>query len=42
VRTTIESGVSAPGGKLWHMHDYLRLASHHFNKRRRDRREQVA
>jgi predicted metal-dependent phosphoesterase TrpH len=42
VRTTIESGVSAPGGKLWHMHDYLRLVSHHFNKRRRDRRERVA
>src|SRR5947199_5756609 len=42
VRATIESGVSAPGGKLWRMHDYLRLASHRINKRRRDRRERVA
>src|SRR6266550_615066 len=38
-RATIESGVSAPGGKLWRMHDYLRLASHRINKRRKDRRE---
>src|SRR6266567_8677786 len=42
VRMTIESGVSAPGGKLWRMHDYLRLASHRINKRRKDRRERVA
>src|SRR6266516_4196679 len=42
VRATIESGVSAPGGKLWHMHDFLQLAHYHFNKRRRDRRERVA
>ena len=42
VRATIESGASAPGGKLWQMHDYLRLASHRINKRRRDRREWVA
>ena len=42
VRTTIESGASAPGGKLWQMHDYLRLASHRINKRRRDRHEWVA
>jgi len=42
VRTTIESGVCAPGGKLWRMYDYLRLASHHFQKRRRERRVRVA
>jgi predicted metal-dependent phosphoesterase TrpH len=42
VRTTIESGVSAPDGKLWRMHDFLHLAHHRFNKRRRDRRERVA
>ncbi len=42
VRATIESGVCAPGGKLWRMHDYLRLAGHHINKRRRDRRQRVA
>src|SRR6266567_4596802 len=42
VRAAIESGVCAPGGKLWRMHDYLRLASHRMNKRRKDRRERVA
>jgi predicted metal-dependent phosphoesterase TrpH len=42
VRMTIESGVCVPGGKLWRMHDYLRLVSHHIQKRRRDRRERVA
>jgi predicted metal-dependent phosphoesterase TrpH len=42
VRTTIEAGLCAPGGKLWRMYDYLRLAGYHINKRRRDRRQQVA
>ncbi len=43
VRATIEAGLSAPGGKLWGMHDYLRLAGHHLNKRRpRARRMRVA
>jgi predicted metal-dependent phosphoesterase TrpH len=42
VRATIESGVSAPGGKLWRMHDFLRLAHFHINKRRRVWRERVA
>jgi predicted metal-dependent phosphoesterase TrpH len=42
VRITIESGVCAPGGKLWRMHDFLQLAHYHFNKRRRDRRQRVA
>lgn len=42
VRTTIEAGLCAPGGKLWRMHDYLRWAGFHINKRRRDRRRRVA
>jgi predicted metal-dependent phosphoesterase TrpH len=42
VRATIESGMCAPGGKLWRMNEYLRLASHRINKRRRDRRQRVA
>ena len=33
VRGSIESGLSIPGGKLWRMYDYVRLASHHINKR---------
>jgi predicted metal-dependent phosphoesterase TrpH len=33
VRATIEAGLSAPGGKLWRVHDYLQLAQHHINKR---------
>ncbi|HYL45140.1 MAG TPA: PHP-associated domain-containing protein [Ktedonobacteraceae bacterium] len=32
VRRTIESGLSAPGGKLWGVNDYLRLARHHMGK----------
>jgi predicted metal-dependent phosphoesterase TrpH len=42
VRATIESGMCAPGGKLWRMNEYLRLVSHRINKRRRDRRQRVA
>jgi len=32
VRATIEAGLSAPGGKLWAVNDYLRLARHHIGK----------
>ncbi|GAC1384538.1 MAG: CehA/McbA family metallohydrolase [Ktedonobacteraceae bacterium] len=32
VRATIEAGLSAPGGKLWGVNDYLRLARHHIGK----------
>src|SRR2546421_7869512 len=32
VRTTIEVGLSAPGGKLWGVNDYLHLARHHMSK----------
>ncbi len=34
VRAAIEAGLSAPGGRLWRVNDYLRLAGHHINKRR--------
>jgi predicted metal-dependent phosphoesterase TrpH len=34
VRATIEAGLSAPGGRLWGVNDYLRLARHHIGKRR--------
>jgi predicted metal-dependent phosphoesterase TrpH len=33
VRTTIEAGMSAPGGGLWGVDDYVRLARHRVNKR---------
>ena len=39
VRVTIEAGLSAPGGKLWRVHDYVRLAHHHVSKRRKDARQ---
>lgn len=42
VRATMESGMCAPGGKLWRMNEYLRLVSHRLNRRRRDRRQRVA
>jgi predicted metal-dependent phosphoesterase TrpH len=35
VRKTIEGGLSAPGGKLWGVNDYLRLARHHIGKNAR-------
>jgi predicted metal-dependent phosphoesterase TrpH len=35
VRTTIEAGLSAPGGKLWGVNDYLRLARHHIGRNAR-------
>jgi len=34
VRTAIKAGLSAPGGKLWRMNDYLRLVGHHITRRR--------
>ena len=42
VRSAIEAGESAPGGRLWRDNDYLRLAGHHLNKRRPLRRLRVA
>jgi predicted metal-dependent phosphoesterase TrpH len=42
VRMAIEAGQSAPGGRLWGVNDYLRLAGHHINKRRPQRRVSVA
>jgi hypothetical protein len=32
VRATIEAGLSAPGGKLWGMNEYLLLAQHRIHK----------
>jgi predicted metal-dependent phosphoesterase TrpH len=32
VRAAIEQGETAPGGRLWGVHDYLRLAGHHLGK----------
>jgi len=42
VRLAIEVGLSAPGGRLWHVNDYLRLAGHHIHKRHPLRRVSVA
>jgi hypothetical protein len=42
VRTAIQSGLSTPGGKLWHVNDFLVLASYHINKRRSARRQTAA
>lgn len=42
VRTTIEARLSAPGGKLWAMHDYLHLAQHHIEKHRREHWQNIA
>lgn len=39
VRVTIEAGLSAPGGKLWRVKDYVRLAHHHVSKRRKEARQ---
>ena len=33
VRATIEAGLTAPGGKLWRVHDYVRLARYRIGKR---------
>jgi|SRR5579883_2243810 predicted metal-dependent phosphoesterase TrpH len=35
VRAAIEQGETAPGGKMWGMHDYLRLAGYHLGKQGR-------
>ncbi len=35
IRAAIEEGQTAPGGKMWGMHDYLSLASHHLGKQSR-------
>ncbi len=42
IRACIESGLTAPGGRLWTMHDYLRLAGHHINKRAPIARQHIA
>ena len=42
VRTAIQSGLSATGGKLWHVNDFLVLASYQMSKRRSARRQSVA
>jgi predicted metal-dependent phosphoesterase TrpH len=44
VRAAIEQGETAPGGRMWGMQDYLRLAGHHIGKqgRRVTRIERVA
>jgi predicted metal-dependent phosphoesterase TrpH len=33
VRECVESGLTAPGGKLWGVNDYVHLASYHLQKR---------
>jgi hypothetical protein len=35
LRASIEAGGTAPGGKLWRMNEYLALAGHRINRRRR-------
>ena len=42
VRTAIQSGLSTPGGKLWNVNDYLKLASYHIHKRRPSHRQPAA
>jgi predicted metal-dependent phosphoesterase TrpH len=43
VRATIEAGLSAPGGRLWRVQDYLQLAQFHINKHDpRNRRQRAA
>jgi predicted metal-dependent phosphoesterase TrpH len=42
VRTAIQSGLSTPGGKLWHVNDYLKLAGYHIHKRRPFHRQPAA
>jgi predicted metal-dependent phosphoesterase TrpH len=42
VRTAIQSGFSRPGGKFWHVHDFLVLAGYQINKRRSANREPAA
>jgi predicted metal-dependent phosphoesterase TrpH len=33
LRASLSAARTAPGGKLWQMHDYLRLARYHFSRR---------
>jgi predicted metal-dependent phosphoesterase TrpH len=42
VRTAIKAGLSAPGGRLWSMNDYLHLAGHYINKRRAALQQRIA
>jgi predicted metal-dependent phosphoesterase TrpH len=42
VRTAIQSGLSKPGGKLWHVNDFIVLAGHQIHKRRSARRQTAA
>jgi predicted metal-dependent phosphoesterase TrpH len=42
VRAAIQSGRSAPGGKLWHVNDFLVLAGYQMSKRHSARRQSVA
>ena len=42
VRTAIQSGLSTPGGKLWHVNDYLHLVSFHIARRRPSGRQPAA
>jgi predicted metal-dependent phosphoesterase TrpH len=35
IRAAIEQGETAPGGRMWGMNDYLRLAGHHLGKQSR-------
>jgi len=42
VRTSIQSGLSRPGGKLWHVNDFVVLAGYQINKRRSARRQPAA
>ncbi|HEV2583241.1 MAG TPA: PHP-associated domain-containing protein [Ktedonobacteraceae bacterium] len=34
LRECVEAGLTAPGGRLWSVNDYVHLAGHHLNKRR--------
>ena len=42
MRTAIQSGLSRPGGRLWHMNDFVVLAGYQINKRRLARKQSVA
>ena len=35
IRQTIEGGLSAPGGKLWHVQEYVRWAHYRVSKQGR-------
>ena len=39
VRLSIEAGLSAQGGKLWRVNEYVRLVHHHVSKRRKEARQ---